>query len=74
MAAAPPDFVPAPVLELAAYRLLSPRERALHDLHRPATHANLPLLDTPMSRAVTKVMRSRLQTNALKHRPTTDPG
>lgn len=68
------DFVPAPVLELAAYRLLSPRERQLHDLHRAATHANLPLLDTPMSRAVAKVMRSRLQTNALKHRPTTRPG
>jgi chloramphenicol 3-O-phosphotransferase len=67
-------FQPAPRLSLAAYRTLSPRKRALHDLHRAATHANLPLQETPMSAAVARVMRSRLQTNALKHKPTTRPG
>lgn len=67
-------FHPAPVLTLAEYRALSPRHRHLHDLHRAATHANLPLQETPMSMAVARLMRSRLQTNALKHRPTTRPG
>ncbi|BCY10950.1 TniB family NTP-binding protein [Actinoplanes sp. L3-i22] len=67
-------FVPAPALTLAEYRMLSPRDRQLHDLHRAATHANLPLQDTPMSTAVARLMRSRLRTNALKHRPTTRPG
>jgi len=67
-------FVPAPQLSLADYRRLSPRRRHLHDLHRAATHANLPLQDTPMSLAVTRIMRSRLQSNALKHKPTTRAG
>jgi len=67
-------FMPAPRLSLADYRRLSPRKRHLHDLHRAATHANLPLQDTPMSLAVTRLMRSRLQTNALKHKPTTRAG
>ncbi|MFD6068666.1 AAA family ATPase [Amycolatopsis lurida] len=68
------QFVPAPKLDLAAYKALSPRKRQLHDLHRAATHANLPLLETPMTRAVGRIMRSRLQTNALKHKPTTRAG
>ncbi|MDG4803190.1 TniB family NTP-binding protein [Micromonospora sp. WMMD980] len=67
-------FVPAPRLSLADYRLLSPRRRHLHDLHRAATHANLPMQDTPMSLTVTRMMRSRLQSNALKHKPTTRAG
>jgi len=67
-------FVPAPRLSAADYRRLSPRKRHLHDLHRAVTHANLPLQDTPMSLAVTRIMRSRLQTNALKHKPTTRAG
>lgn len=67
-------FQPAPRLSLAAYRALSPRKRQLHDLHRAATHANLPLQETRMSAAVARLMRSRLQTNALKHKPTTRPG
>ncbi|MFF0145150.1 TniB protein [Amycolatopsis sulphurea] len=68
------SFQPAPQLSVADYRTLSPRKRALHDLHRAATHANLPLQETPMSAAVVRLMRSRLQTNALKHKPTTRPG
>jgi hypothetical protein len=36
-------------LDIAAYRALSPRQRQIHDLHRAATHANLPLQETPES-------------------------
>ncbi len=53
---------------------MSPRRRQLHDLHRAATHANLPLQETPMSTALATVMGARLQTNALKHKPTTRAG
>ncbi|MFG2006655.1 ATP-binding protein [Spirillospora sp. NPDC048911] len=68
------DFVPAPRLDLAAYQALSPRRQALHDLHRAATHANLRLQETPMSRKVTTAMRARIQSNALKTKPTTRAG
>jgi hypothetical protein len=46
----------------------------LHDLHRAATHANLPLQQTPMSQAVTRVLRGRIESNALKHKPSTRAG
>lgn len=68
------SFAPAPVLDLAAWRLLSPRRKQIHDLHRAATHANLPVLSTPMSRAVGKLLTSRIETNALKQQPTTRAG
>lgn len=68
------DFTPAPRLSLAEYRRLSPQRRALHDLHRTATHANLRIQETPMSAAVSRVMWSRLQNNAFKHKPTTRAG
>lgn len=68
------DFVPAPRLSLAEWRLLSPRKKTLHDLHRAATHANLPLLQTPMTKAVTKLVHGRVMTNSLKHKPTTRAG
>lgn len=68
------SFVPAPVLDLASWQLLSPRRKQIHDLHRAATHANLPVLATPMSRAVSKLLTSRIETNALKQRPTTRAG
>lgn len=67
-------FTPAPRLSLAAWRKLSPRRRMLYDLHRAATHANLPVQQTPMSQAVAKLMRGRIETNALKHKPTTRAG
>ncbi|GAA1146151.1 MULTISPECIES: TniB family NTP-binding protein [Streptomyces violaceusniger group] len=67
-------FEPAPQLSLAEWRQLSPRQKMLHDLHRTATHANLPLLQTPMTKAVTKLLHGRVMTNALKHRPTTRAG
>jgi len=68
------EFVPATRLSLGQWRRLSPRQRTLHDLHRAATHANLPILETPMSAAVSRIMGSRIQTNALKHKPTTRAG
>ncbi|WNZ12934.1 TniB family NTP-binding protein [Streptomyces sp. 11x1] len=68
------DFMPAPRLSLAEWRLLSPRKKSLHDLHRSATHANLQLLQTPMADAVTKLLHGRVMTNALKHKPTTRAG
>ena len=46
----------------------------LYDLHRAATHANLPLQQTPMSQAVTRVLRGRIESNALKHKPSTRAG
>jgi Bacterial TniB protein len=67
-------FVAAPRLDLAAWRAMSPRRRMLHDLHRAATHANLALQQTPMSTAVTRLLRARIETNALKGKPSTRAG
>ena len=53
---------------------LSPRRRALHDLHRTATHVNLRLQETPMSRKVSDLMKGRLQNNAVKFAPGTRDG
>ncbi|MFE9258009.1 TniB family NTP-binding protein [Streptomyces sp. NPDC006879] len=68
------SFTAAPVLDRDAWRALSRRHRQIHDLHRAATHANLPVLSTPMSRAVSKLLTSRIETNALKQQPTTRAG
>lgn len=62
-------FVPAPRLTPADYQSLSPRRRALHDLHRTATHVNMRLQETPMSARVANLMRGRLQNNAVKFMP-----
>ena len=67
-------FEPAPRVDLAAWRSMSPRDRAAYDLHRIATHANLPFLETPMSAAVIAVMWARLRMNAVKRKPTTRAG
>jgi AAA domain len=67
-------FTPAPRLTIAEYQELSPRGRALHDLHRTATHVNLRLQETPMSRKVSDLMRGRLQNNAVKFTPGTRDG
>jgi hypothetical protein len=72
--AARDSFTPAPRLDRAAWRALPPRRRMLYDLHRAATHANLPLQQTPMSQAVTRVLRGRIESNALKHKPSTRAG
>jgi hypothetical protein len=68
------SFTPAPRLTPGQYALLSPRRRTLYDLHRTATHANLVFQETPMGTAVSQLMWSRLQNNALKHNPTTRAG
>jgi hypothetical protein len=68
------SFNPAPVITSADFDRLSPRAKKIHNLHRAATHANLPLLDTPMSIEVARILQARLQSNSLKHRPVTRPG
>ncbi|GAA3003159.1 hypothetical protein GCM10010519_39070 [Streptomyces lactacystinicus] len=67
-------FVPAPVLTLAQWRALSPRRRALHDLHRTATHVNLPLQETPMALKVSRLLSRRILGNALQRTAATWPG
>jgi hypothetical protein len=67
-------FVPAPRLTPAEHQSLSPRRRALHDLHRTATHVNMPLQETPMSARVANLMRGRLRNNAVKFMPGTRDG
>ncbi|MEU2247428.1 AAA family ATPase [Streptomyces sp. NPDC019224] len=67
-------FTPAPKLSLEQYTAMSPRRRALHDLHRTATHMNIGLLETPMSARITKLMRGRLRNNALTFEPGTRDG
>ena len=68
------QFQPAPRLSWDEYRALSPRGRALNDLHRTATHVNMGLLETPMSASVTQVMRNRLKNNALNFESGTRDG
>jgi AAA domain len=68
------SFIPAPRLSLAEYQARSPRAKALHDLHRTATHVNLRLQETPMSKTVSELMRGRLQNNAVKFTPGTRDG
>ncbi|MGP3916003.1 AAA family ATPase [Nonomuraea sp. 10N515B] len=67
-------FIPAPRLTQAEYQSLTPRRRALHDLHRTATHVNMRLQETPMSVKVADLMRHRLQNNAVKFMPGTRDG
>ncbi|OHV54943.1 hypothetical protein BCD48_44380 [Pseudofrankia sp. BMG5.36] len=61
-------------MTFAQWRAMSPRQRQLHDLHRLATHANLVVQETPMSAAVSRVMMSRIRSNAIKFRPSTRAG
>jgi AAA domain len=68
------SFTPAPVISLSTYKTMSPRQKYLHDLHRLATHSNLPILETPMSAAVDDVIRRRIQANAMKTSERTKPG
>ncbi|MFI7358256.1 TniB family NTP-binding protein [Streptomyces avidinii] len=67
-------FVPAPLRTLGQWRAMSARERSAYDLHRMATHANLPLLDTPMSQRVDQLLSARIRTNAFKAKPSTRAG
>ncbi|WP_326698973.1 AAA family ATPase [Streptomyces sp. NBC_01754] len=67
-------FVPVKKIALAEYRLMSPRKKSLHDLHRAATHVNMRMLETPMSVGVTDLMRSRIQNNAMRFGPGTLDG
>ena len=68
------DFIPARPLARAEFAGLTPGERESHLFHRDMTNSNLPLQETPMSRAVSQVMSSRLRLGALKARPSTRRG
>ncbi|MEU3497600.1 AAA family ATPase [Kitasatospora cineracea] len=67
-------FVPAPVITIDQWRTMSPRERALHDMHRTATHVNLPLQETPMSLKVSRLVNRRISNNAWKRNSSTLSG
>ncbi|MGX1676015.1 hypothetical protein [Streptomyces sp. NPDC055400] len=67
-------FTPAPQLTFQQWRALSPRDRSLYDLHRTATHVNLPLQETPMSLKVSRLVNRRIRNNALKARPSARAG
>ncbi|MFH9349708.1 AAA family ATPase [Kitasatospora sp. NPDC017646] len=67
-------FVPAPELTIDQWRAMSPRRRAVHDLHRTATHVNLPLQETPMSLKVSRLLNRRISNNALKWNSSTHSG
>jgi len=67
-------FEPAPRVSAAEHARMGRRQQRLHDLHRTATHANLKILDTPMSRSVTQAMLPLVDNNALYHGPDTRPG
>ena len=68
------DFVPARQLSRAEFARLTPGEQEDYLFHRDLTNSNLPLQETPMSKAVTRVMSSRLRLGALKARPSTRRG
>lgn len=67
-------FEPAPRLSMAEFEALSPARQRMHDLHRLATHANLAVLETPMSIAVSRLVSSRIRSNAIKSKPGTRAG
>jgi hypothetical protein len=68
------EVAPAVEITLGEYKKMSKRQRWFHDLHRMATHSNLPIQETPMSAAVSDVMRRRIQCNAVKGTERTRPG
>ncbi|WP_262705061.1 MULTISPECIES: hypothetical protein [Streptomyces] len=67
-------FTPAPKLTLAQWRTMSEHQRSAHNMHRTATHVNLPLQDTPMALKVSRLVNRRLRNNALKQKSSTWPG
>ncbi|MEU3136362.1 TniB family NTP-binding protein [Streptomyces sp. NPDC006854] len=68
------SFAPAPRISATRWRRMPAAEKAAWDLARAATHANLPLLGTPMSQAVDRLLAARIRQNAFKARPATRAG
>ena len=68
------SFTPAPLITLNEYNKRSPREKRLYDLHRIATHGNLPILNTPMTDLVDEAIQSRLLAGAFGAPERTRPG
>jgi hypothetical protein len=67
-------FGPAPVRTFGRWRAMSARERSAYDLQRMTTHANLPLLNSPMSQRVDRLLSAGLRTNAFKVKPSIRAG
>lgn len=67
-------FLPAPVLTREQFEDLSPRGRRIHNLHRLATHSNLPILATPMSRRVFATVKDIVEDGAFSHKAGTRSG
>jgi hypothetical protein len=68
------SFPPAARHSLDEYRALSPQQRFEYDFHRTATHANLRLQETPMSKKIHEVIFGRLLGNATIRSPGTRDG
>jgi hypothetical protein len=68
------SFEPAPRLSRDEFEALSPKDRWIHNLHRTATHVNLRMQETPMSKEVNDLVVNRLQLNAPKMSPGTRDG
>ncbi|MFG2845363.1 AAA family ATPase [Kitasatospora sp. NPDC048296] len=68
------SFVPAPRLSLEQWQAMSDRDKALHNLHRTATHVNMPLQETPMAKRVASLVDRRIRGNAMRLTSATWPG
>jgi hypothetical protein len=68
------DFTPAQRMSSVEYQALSRHGRWIYDLHRMVTHVNLQMQETPMSKAVNKLINGRLLLNASKRSPGTRDG
>ncbi|MEV7770127.1 AAA family ATPase [Kitasatospora sp. NPDC086791] len=68
------SFAPAPRLTLRQWRTMSDRDKALHNWHRAATHVNQPLLETPMSARVARLLHRRIEGNAMRRTAATWSG
>lgn len=68
------DFVPAPKMSLERFAELTEHRQWLYNLHRTATFANLPILETPMSAALTEILEARIKLGAFDRSPATRDG
>ncbi|MBT2401387.1 hypothetical protein [Streptomyces sp. ISL-100] len=67
-------FVPAPLITAQEFARKTPRQRRIHNLHRLATHSSLPIQATPMSEAVAKAVRAKVEDGAFSHKSGTRTG
>ena len=67
-------FKSVPYLSFGEWSVLTERNRTLYDIGRTTTHVNMPLLETPMSLRVSKLVDRRINNNADKQKPSTRSG